>query len=117
MKNLRTVAVAALISLLSSQVNAQLKTWLTLEAGPQWSMLKVSDPDGYFQGANVRSFVTGITVGQEIFSNLTLSTGVLYIPRNDGINMTDERPHQSSWSASSSLLIPLRAEYMIWPAE
>jgi len=117
MKPIRTVAVAALISLLSTQVDAQLKTWLTLEAGPQWSILKVSDPQGYFQGANVRSFVSGITVGQEIVPNLTLSTGVLYIPRNDGINMIDERPNQSSWLASSSFLIPFRAEYMIWPVE
>ncbi len=117
MKNLRSVAMATLICLLSTQVSAQLKTWLTLEAGPQWSLLKVSDPGGYFQGANVRSFMTGITVGQELIPNLTLSTGVLYIPRNDGINMSDDRPHQSSWPASSSILIPIRAEYAIWPTE
>lgn len=117
MKILRTAALAALLSLLSIQLSAQLKTWLSLEAGPQWSMLKVSDPDAYFQGANVRSFVTGITVGQEILRNFTLSTGVLYIPRNDGINMSDERPNQSSWRASNSFLIPLRAEYTIWPSE
>jgi hypothetical protein len=117
MKTLRTAALAALLSLLSMQLSAQYKTWLNLEAGPQWSMLKVSDPDGYFQGANVRSFVTGITVGQEVLRNLTLSTGMLYIPRNDGINMTDERPNQSSWSASNSFLIPLRAEYTVWTGE
>lgn len=117
MKKLKIAALAVLFSLLSTQVRAQLKTWLTLEAGPQWSMLKVSDPDGYFQGANVRSFVTGITVGQEVLPNLSLSTGVLYIPRNDGINMEDDRPRQSSWSASSSILIPLRAEYTILPPE
>ena len=80
-------------------------------------MLKVSDPEGYFQKANVRSFVAGITVGQEIFRNFTLSTGVLYIPRYDGINMADERPNQSGWHASNSFLIPLRAEYTIWPGE
>lgn len=117
MNKLRTVAVAGLLSLLCTQAGAQLKTWITLEAGPQWSMLKVSDPEGYFQKANVSSFITGITVGQEIIPNLTLSTGVLYIPRNDGINMTDERPHQSSWSASSSILVPVRAEYKIQPTE
>jgi len=117
MKNLRTAALAALLSLLSTQAGAQEKTWLTLEAGPQWSMLKVSDPDGYFQGANVISFMSGITVGQEILPNLSLSTGVLYIPRNDGINMHDDRPNQSGWQASSSILIPLRAEYRIQPTE
>ncbi len=117
MKLIRTVAVAALFCLLSTQAGAQGKTWITLEAGPQWSMLKVSDPDGYFQGANVRSFMTGFTVGQEIIPMLTLSTGLLYIPRNDGINMVDDRPNQSSWQASSSILIPLRAEYRIQPTE
>jgi len=117
MKLIRTTAVAALLCLLSTQVGAQEKTWITLEAGPQWSMLKVSDPGGYFQGANVRSFMSGITVGQEIIPNLMLSTGVLYIPRNDGINMNDDRPNQSSWKASSSFLIPVRAEYRIQPTE
>ena len=117
MKLIRTTAVAALFCLLSTQVGAQEKTWITLEAGPQWSMLKVSDPQGYFQGANVISFMSGITLGQEIIPNLMLSTGVMYIPRNDGINMIDDRPNQSSWKASSSFLIPVRAEYRIQPTE
>jgi hypothetical protein len=121
MKILKTTAIAALLSLLTVQLRAQpaaeLKTWLNIEAGPQWSMLKVSDPNGYFQGATVRSFASGITVGQEIVRNLTLSTGVLYIPRNDGLNMIDDRPNQSGWHASNSFLIPLRAEYTIWPGE
>jgi len=117
MKLIRTAAVAALFSLLSTQAGAQGKTWITLEAGPQWSMLKVSDPEDYFQAANVRSYMTGITVGQEIIPNLTITTGFLYIPRNDGINMIDDRPNQSSWQASSSFLIPLRAEYRIQPTE
>ncbi len=117
MKLIRTAAIAALFSLLSSPAHAQLKTWLTVEAGPQWSMIKVSDPNGYFQAANVRSFMSGITVGQEIIPNLIISTGVMYIPRNDGINMIDDRPNQSSWVASSSFLIPLRAEYVIKPGD
>jgi hypothetical protein len=115
MKSLRTLALIFLISQISTCMQAQLKTWLNLEAGPQWSLLKVSDPGGYFQGANVRSYVAGATLGQEVLRNFTLSTGVLYIPGNDGINMIDDRPNQSSWQASSSILIPLRAEYTIWP--
>jgi len=117
MKSYRSVAIAVFFSLLSLQAHAQLKTWLTVEAGPQWSMIKVSDPGGYFQDANVRSFMSGITVGQEIIPNLIISTGFLYTPRNDGINMIDDRPNQSSWLASSSFLIPLRAEYVIKPGE
>jgi len=117
MKLFKTVALVALFFLLSTRAGAQGLTWISLEAGPQWSMLKVSDPDGYFQGANVRSFMTGFTVGQEIIPMLTLSTGLLYIPRNDGINMIDDRPNQSSWQASGSILIPLRAEFRIQPTE
>ena len=117
MKLIRIAAMAALFSLLSNPAYAQLRTWLTVEAGPQWSMLKVSDPGGYFQAANVRSFMSGITVGQEIIPKLIISTGVLYIPRSDGVNMIDERPNQSSWVASSSFLIPLRAEYVVKPGD
>ena len=121
MKTLRSAVLCTLFLLLHVTLNAQLKqalkTWISLEAGPQWSMLKVSDPQGYHQAANVRSFVTGITVGQEVLRDLTLSTGILYIPRYDGLNLIDERPNQSAWHATNSLLIPLRAEYTIWPGE
>lgn len=110
-------ALAALLTLPGVLAEAQLKTWLSLEAGPQWSLLKVSDPNGYFQQANVSSFVSGITLGQEVFRHLTVSTGALYIPRSDGINMTDDRPNQSGWSASTSIMIPLRIEYTLWPTE
>lgn len=121
MKILRSAVLCTLVFQLQVPTNAQvkqeLKTWLNLEAGPQWSMLKVSDPEGYFQAANVRSFVSGFTVGQEILRDLTLSTGILYMPRMDGINLIDERPNQSAWQATNSLLIPLRAEYTIWPGD
>lgn len=113
----RTALLAALFSLLSTQAGAQLKTWLNLETGPQWSLLKVADPGGYFEQANLKSYMLGITVGQEIIPKLTLATGVLYMPQNDGINMIDNRPHQSSWRAYSSFFIPVRAEYIIQPTE
>ena len=121
MKTLRSAVLGTLMLLLHvpihAQFNQELKTWLSLEAGPQWSMLKVSDPQGYFQAANVRSFVSGITVGQEVLRDLTLSTGIIYMPRMDGINLIDERPNQSAWQATNSLLVPFRVEYTIWPGE
>jgi len=117
MKIKRTALLASLFCLLSIQAGAQLRTWLTVESGPQWSLTKVSDPGGYFQGANAQSFMAGITVGQEILPNLSLHTGVLYLPRTDGISMEDQRPMQSSWSAYTSILIPLRAEYIVQPTE
>jgi len=113
----RAALLIILFSLLAAEMDAQLRTWVTFETGPQWSISKVTDPGGYFQGANVMSYMLGGTVRQEIIRNLTLATGVLYAPQNDGINMTDKRPNQSSWSSSSSIMIPVRAEYTFQPNE
>jgi len=107
----------ALSVLLNLQLSAQLKTTLNIEAGTMWNMLKVDDPGHIFQRANVRSYVTGITVGQEIIPNLSVVTGLLYVPLRDGINMVDERPHQVQWTSFNSFLIPVRAEYRIQPTE
>ena len=96
---------------------AQLKTYLTVEAGPQWSLIKVADPGDYFQGANVKNSMAGLTLGQEIIPNLSVVTGVYYQPYMDGINMIDKRPDQSRWSAYSAILIPIRAEYRVQISE
>ncbi|MDF1574626.1 MAG: hypothetical protein P1P86_05485 [Bacteroidales bacterium] len=117
MKIQKILLLLSLISLQSIQAGAQLRTWLSLESGPQWSLTKVSDPGGYFQGANVQSYMAGVTIGQEILPNLSLFTGILYVPGTDGINMSDDRPHLSSWPAYTSVLIPLRAEYIVQPTE
>lgn len=117
MKIKRTALLASLLTLVSLQAGAQLRTWLTIESGPQWSLTKVSDPGGYFEGANAQSYMAGMTFGQEILPNLSLHTGVLYLPRTDGISMEDQRPGQASWSAYTSILIPLRAEYIVQPTE
>lgn len=117
MENKRTSALIILFILMTVACHAQLKTWLTLETGPQWSMLKVADPGGYFEQANVKSSMAGITVGQEIIPNLSLVTGLLFMPLSDGINMADDRPGQSSWRAGNALMLPIRAEYRIRPTE
>jgi hypothetical protein len=117
MKTERSLALIFLSTLMSLHINAQPLTWLNVETGPQWSLIKVDDPNGYFEQANVISYMLGVTVGQEILPNLVLSSGLLYMPHTDGINLIDERPHQSSWQASSSFMIPIRAEYIIQPTE
>jgi hypothetical protein len=115
--NVRKISflMAAMLIMLNQQVDAQLKTTFSLEAGPMWNMLKVDDPGDRFQKANVPSFVSGISVGQEILPNLSVVTGLLYVPQRDGINMIDERPHQVQWSSFHSFMIPVRAEYRIQP--
>jgi hypothetical protein len=94
-----------------------LKTYLTFEAGPQWSMLQVNDPGNQFEGAMVRSSVAGATLGQEILPELYLVAGAYHMPANNGINMTDDRPHQSMWTSYNAWMIPVRAEYRIQPTE
>jgi len=113
MKPLKTLLPVLLLCALSAAVDAQLKTYLNLETGPQWSILRVSDPGNYLTGANVTSTVAGITLSQEILANLSVTSGVYYIPYKAGIRMDDDRRFQSSWNSHTSLLIPLRAEYRI----
>lgn len=113
----RVTLLIILFGLLTAVVDAQLRTWLTLETGPRWSISKVTDPGGYFEGASVISYMFGGSVRQEVIPNLTVAAGVLYTPQNDGINMVDQRPNQSSWSSSSSIMIPIRAEYTFQPNE
>lgn len=91
--------------------DAQLKTYLTLEAGPQWSMLRVSDPGGYFRNTSVMSGMAGISLSQEFMPDLSVGTGIYYQPYRDGIHMDDDRPNQSRWAAYDALLIPVRFEY------
>jgi len=107
----------AMAVLLNIQASAQLLTSFNVEAGTMWNMIKVDDPGNQFQQANIRSYVFGFTVGQEVLPNLSVVSGVLYVPLNEGINMVDDRPHQVQWTSSHSFLIPLRAEYRIQPSE
>ena len=102
---------------LFSAAAAQMKTYLTVEAGPQWSLVKVADQGGYFEGANVKSTIGGVTVGQEILPNLSVITGLYYQTYVDGINLIDQRPHQVRWPAYTALLIPVRGEYRVRVSE
>ncbi len=112
----KLILLSAFIALLTDS-DAQLKTYLTFESGPQWSLIKVADPGNVFQRANVKSTMAGFTLGQEIIPNLSIVTGAYYTPNRSGINMIDDRPHQSRWSSYTSIMIPVRVEYRIQPTE
>jgi len=99
------------------QASGQLKTYLTIEAGPQWSILRVNDPGNVFDRAMVRGSMAGVTLGQEILPGLSVVTGAYFGQNNTGINMKDDRPHQSMWASYSALMIPLRAEFRFQPTE
>lgn len=112
----RYISLIALFCCLLT-AEAQLKSYITVEAGPQWSLIKVADPGEYFEGANVKSSMVGITFGQELMPNLSLVTGLYYQRYMDGINLVDDRPNQSRWAAYTALLIPLRVEYRVQVSE
>ncbi len=104
-----------LMLVVSTGTLAQMKTYLTLEAGPQWSILKVSDPGGYLRSTYVPSSIAGLTISQEILPGLSISSGLYFTRNRQGINLTDDRPHQSGWDLYTSLMIPFRASYRVQP--
>lgn len=110
---MRKICILLAFIALVPRAQAQRTTYLTLEAGPQWSLIKASDAGGYFQGASVRNSMAGITLGQELIPNLSLVTGLYYQPYSDGINMIDDRPQHTRWAAYTAFLIPVRAEYRV----
>ncbi|MGW8316021.1 MAG: hypothetical protein ACWGNV_10500 [Bacteroidales bacterium] len=109
----RIVWILLLTGLVIS-AEAQPKTYLTVEGGPQWSMLKVSDPAGYFRSTSVMSAMAGVSFSQEFVPNFSIGAGLYYQPYRDGIHMNDDRPNQSRWAAYDALLIPVRLEYRVY---
>lgn len=96
---------------------AQALTYMTVEAGPQWKLLGVGGGGGYFEQADVRSFTTGMTFGQELFTDFYLISGFYMDVRREGMKLKDERSLPASWSAGTQILIPLRAEFRYQPTE
>ena len=91
---MRNLIILILIVAVGRPAGAQLKTFLNIEAGPQWSINKVADPGSQFTGSYVKSSLAGATIGQELLEDLTVSVGVYYQSFKDGINMIDDRPVQ-----------------------
>ena len=102
---------------LALPVTAQKKTFLNIDAGPQWSINKVADPGNQFTGSYVKSSIAGATLGQELAEDLTISAGAYYQSYKDGINMIDDRPQQARYTSYSTLLFPLRLEYRVQLSE
>ncbi|MFO7668699.1 MAG: hypothetical protein R6W31_03485 [Bacteroidales bacterium] len=112
----RTILLLSLLLLLLP-LQAQLKTYLTLEAGPHWSLVQAEDPGNYFEKAGVGSTIAGLTLEQEVISNLSVVTGIYYRPCKTGMNMTDNRRMQSRSDSHTAVMIPVRIQYRIQPTE
>ena len=117
MKQIKRISLLLTLVLLLSPLHAQLKTYLTLEAGPHWSKVKVDDPGNYFEAASMGSTIGGLTIEQEVIPSLSVVSGLYYQPYKTGINMTDKRRVQSRQDSHTSLMIPLRVQYRIQPTE
>jgi len=105
------------VAFLLLPLHAQLKTYLSLEAGPHWSIIKVNDPGNYFEAVSAGSTIGGLTLEQEIIPDLSVVTGIYYQPYKTGISMSDKRRVQSRSHSHRGLMIPLRVQYRIQPTE
>ncbi|MEN8157855.1 MAG: hypothetical protein ABFS10_12970 [Bacteroidota bacterium] len=111
--------IFALISLalMILPLQAQLKTYLTMEAGPHWGLITVEDPGNYFMTASALSSIAGLTLEQEVIENLSVITGIYYQPYKTGINMIDKRPQQPVNPSHTAMMIPVRLQYRIQPTD
>ncbi|MFC2091065.1 hypothetical protein ACFLT1_09855, partial [Bacteroidota bacterium] len=106
--------ILLLIILCSSlSMHGQLKTYLSLDAGPSWDIARADDASGLFSNAITFSSEAGIDLWQEIISNLYIGTGAYYHAYYGGINLKDSRPHQPSIPSYKALLFPARVAYKI----
>jgi len=106
-----------LLALSLMQLQSQLRTALTLDAGPRWSLIKVDDPGGYFQPMAILSSTAGGGLEQEIGYDLSVSAGLWFQNYSTGMNMEDGRPDRQRLDAYNSLQIPIRVHYHIQPTE
>jgi len=98
-------------------LHAQLKTFLSVEAGPHWSLVKVDDPGHYFEDAAASGTITGLTLGQEIIPNLSVVSGIYYQQYKTGIHMKDQRRMQAQSPSHTAWMIPVRVRYRIQPTD
>jgi len=114
---MRRTIIPVLLLVASITMNAQLRTYVTAEAGPHWNLVKVDDPGGYFKSSGTSTSLGGLTIEQEVMKNLSLATGLYYAPCKTGINMIDERTARQRLQSHTALMIPLRVQYRTQPSE
>lgn len=98
-------------------VNGQLKTYLTIEAGPAWDISRVQDPGNMFSQSFLHGSIGGISIWQEIMDNISIGSGISYHYYKSGINPDDRRHHQPAIQSYRAILIPLRVSYRIQQSE
>jgi len=109
----RNILTLLVIILLAPTSRAQLKTYVSLEAGPSWDINRVDDPGNIFKQSLLYGSTGGVALWQEVARNLSLGTGLYYHVYSTGINPIDQRPHQPGQKSYRAVLIPARISYRI----
>ncbi len=119
MKRIDPVRMSLLLLLFmflpSYLVSGQLKTYIAPEVGPVWDINRVADAGHIFTHSRVFGAVGGVAIWQEILENLSIGSGIYFHNYYTGMNLADNRPHQSGNKSFRSMLIPVRIAYRIRP--
>lgn len=105
------------LAMLLSPLQAQLKTYLSLEAGPHWSLVRIEDPGNYFENVRAAGSISGLSLEQEVIPNLSIVTGLYIQNYKTGISMVDKRRFQAQVASHQAFMIPIRLQYRIQPTE
>lgn len=111
MKKACIIVVTLLFGMLHTY--GQLKTYIVPETGPSWDISRISGGSNLFSTSVVYGSVSGISLWQEALPNLSIGTGLYAHHYADGLNPTDQRPHQPSVKSHGTLLVPLRVSYRL----
>lgn len=113
----KILVLVHILFLFTSMLSGQLKTYLTIEAGPAWDISRVQDPGNMFSQSFLKGSTAGISIWQEIIENISVGTGISYHYYKSGINPDDRRHHQPAIQSYRALLIPARISYRIQQSE
>ena len=97
-------------------LHAQYKTYLGIQAGPAWDLLRVDDPGNYFLRARLKGTVYGLSLRQEVLNQLYVETGLYYSETQTGLNLDDNRLLQPAWPVYRTFLVPVKAGFRIQPS-
>ncbi len=107
----KLVPLLALLLFSALPLHCQLKTTLTLDGGPAWDIYTADDPVGTFDDAVIYGTAGNVALWQEVMPGLSVGTGVSIHQYHGGLNLQDNRPHQSVQQQYNTWSVPLRIAY------
>lgn len=107
----RIYPLSIILLFLAHQAPGQVKTFVSVDAGPSWDISRVQDMGNMFANSFLGGTNGGFSINQEVFSNFYIGSGLAVHGYKSGINPSDRRPSQVSAAAYRSLLVPVRVSY------